>query len=236
MPLRNSAAAVVLVCAGCASYTTPGGPAPLAKLGHADEADASLRQPSPHFPANIAVVRVQAPEYKSYTSGSVGSGRFSVLTTRELLTDTQLKAVSDWPQVEAVATFNPSVLPPKLDSLDDLRLAAAKLQTDILLVYTIDTLFRVQGRAYRPQSSIPLKGTPDADAYVASTATVLFTDVRTGFTFGEASATGKASGLAEAWGSGKAVDKKRLEAETLAFTALFAESEKTWAGIAQRYQ
>lgn len=235
--LRNSfAAAVALLCAGCASYVTPGGPLRLGDIGRADIAAEAARQPSPHFPARVAVVRVQAPEYKSYSSESYGKGNFSVVTTQELLTEDQLQAMARWPAMEGITPLSRQLLPDKFDSLDDLRLAAAKLQADIMLIYTVETSFQVQGRAYGPLTSISLGTAPDSDAYVTSTASAMFTDVRTGYTYGTVEATAQASGLSKAWGEAKIVDKKRLEAEHQAFTQLLTEAEKTWAGIATRYQ
>jgi len=117
-----------------------------------------------------------------------------------------------------------------------LRLAAAKLQADVLLVYTVDTSFEIKGRGYGPLSVISLGLIPDRDACITSTAAAVFTDVRTGFTYGVAEATAKASDLSNAWDSSDAVDKKRLEAEHQAFALLLAQAEKTWTGIAQQYR
>jgi hypothetical protein len=233
--LRKSFAAVaVLLCAGCAgSYVTPGGPVHLEDAG---ASDSMPRQPSPHFPANIAVVRVQAPQYRSYSSDSYGKGRFSIVTSQELLTEAELQALAKWPAVESVSVLNPQLLPPKLDSLDDLRLAAAKHQADILLIYTVETAFRVKGKDYGPQASIPLGSRPDADSYVASTASAVFTDVRTGYVYGEAKASARLGDLDQAWESGKRVDRQRLEAEHQAFVLLSAEAQKAWAGITQQYR
>lgn len=234
--MRIPVAVIALLCAGCASYTMPGGPIRLEDINRADAAELASRQPSPHFPANVAVVRVQAPAYKSYSSASYGRGKFSVVTTPELFTEQQLQDLGQWPSVAGVATLNHFLLPNDLDSLDDLRLAAAKLQADILLVYTVGTAFRVQGQDYGPLAVISLGKAPDGDAYVASTASAVFTDVRTGYSYGTAEATAKASGLSDAWGSSDSVDKKRLEAEQQAFTQLLVEAQKTWAGITDRYR
>jgi hypothetical protein len=91
--------------------------------------------------------------------------------------------------------INRLLLPPKLDSLDDLRLASAQVQADIVLVYTLDTSFRIQGRGYGPLAAISLGVVPDRDAYITSTASALFIDVRTGFIYSVAESTAKASGL-----------------------------------------
>lgn len=207
----------------------------LEDINRADISEVASRKPSPNFPVRIAIARVQAPQYKSYSSESFGSGRYSVVTTQELITEEHFERFAKWPGVAGVAPINRLLLPANLDSLDDLRLAAAKLQADVLLVYTLDTSFRVQGRAYGPLSVISLGLAPDRDAFITSTASALFTDVRTGFIYGVAEATAKASGLTNAWGSSDTVDKKRLEAEEQAFTLLIPQAEKTWAGIAKQY-
>ena len=135
----------LLFCAGCASYTTPGGPVKLAEISRVDDEMAS-RQPSPKFPASIGVVRVQAPRYASASTGSYGKGAFSLVTAQELIGDPQLAAIGGWASVGKVQTLDPNLLPSKFDSLDDLRLAAAKLQIDVLLVTTVDTVFAAGGK------------------------------------------------------------------------------------------
>lgn len=232
-----AAVAVLLSCTACAgSYKTPGGPVHLEAISGSDAAGSMPRQPSPHFPANIAVVRVQAPQYESYSSGSYGKGRYSIVTSQELLTEEQLELLAKWPAVDTVSALDPQLMPPKLESLDDLRLSAAKHQADILLIYTVDTAFHVKDKDYGPQASIKLGSGLDASAYVASTATAVFTDVRTGFVYGEAKATAKLADLGKAWSSTQLLDQQRLEAERQAFKLLSAEAEKAWGGISQRYR
>lgn len=235
--LRILAPLVLLLASGCASrYTTPGGPARLGDINRADIADAMSRQPSPHFPANIVAVRVQAPEYKSMTAEGVGRGNYSVVTVSEAQADEPLKPAAAWPNVAQVSPISRLLLPSKLETLEDLRLPAAKLQADILLVYTVDTAFRVQGRDYGPLSILSLGLVPDRDAMVTTTASAVFTDVRTGYTYGTAEATAKASGLASAWTTEQTVDAKRVEAEKEALAKLVSEAAKTWDGILARYQ
>ncbi|MCC6139403.1 MAG: hypothetical protein IT389_02165 [Nitrospira sp.] len=230
---------LAIFCSGCAaSYVTPGGPVRLADINRADIAEVASRKPSPNFPARVAIVRVQAPQYKSYKSDSWGTGRFSVVTTQELLTEEQIQGMEKWPSVAGVAPINRLLLSPNLDSLDDLRVSAAKVQADVLLVYTIDTSFRVQGRVYAPLSILSLGAMPDRDAHItatASTASALFTDVRTGFVYGLSEATAKTAGLTNVWGSSDTVDLKRVEAEQEAFKLLVPQLEKTWVGIAKQY-
>ena len=225
----------VLLLSGCAHYVTPGAAVRLQDIDRADIAEVAARKPSPNFPARLAVARVQANGYKSYSNEAHGSGSYSVMTTQELATEEQFQALSKWPAVAGVAPVSRMLLPAQLRSLDDLRLSAAKLQADVLLVYTVDTSFRVNGRGYGPLATISLGTLPDRDAHVTSTASALFIDVRTGFIYGASEATAKASGLTSFWGSQDTVDRKRLEAERDAFGLLVAEAGKTWSGIAGQY-
>lgn len=227
---------IALSCAGCASYRTPGGPAHLADINPAEVAAAGSLKPSPHFPATIALVQVQAPHYESYSSKSFGDGSFSIITPPESTAKEQLKIFENWPSVAGVVPLDISLLPTKLASLNDLRLTAAKLQADVLLVYTIDTSLEVQNKLVLPLTTVPLDGAPDQAANIKSTASAVFIDVRSGFTYGASEATVKVSDLVTAWGSSEAVDKKRVEAEQHAFRELATKAEKIWAGLAQQYQ
>lgn len=223
----------LLFCAGCASYTTPGGPVKLAEISRVDDEMAS-RQPSPKFPASIGVVRVQAPRYASASTGSYGKGAFSLVTAQELIGDPQLAAIGGWASVGKVQTLDPNLLPSKFDSLDDLRLAAAKLQIDVLLVTTVDTVFAAGGKTFGPSADFKL-GKSGSDAAIRSTASAVFIDVRTGFSYGEAQAGAQATDLAAAGASDKSLDKLRLDTERQAFDAFLAEAQTTWAGIERRY-
>jgi hypothetical protein len=226
---------LILVCAGCASYVTPGAAVRLQDIDRPDIAAAAARKPSPNFPARLAVVRVQAPQYRSYSSVSYGSGRFSVLTTQELLTEDHVRAIQEWPALAGAIPINRLLLPPALESFDDLRVAAAQIQADILLVYTVDTAFRIQGRGYGPLTAISLGVVPDRDAYITATASAVFIDVRTGFIYGVAESTAKTSGLTNVWSSQSTIDKKRVEAEEHAFDGLILQAATTWKGIATQF-
>lgn len=228
--------ALIFVCAGCASYVTPGAAVRLQDIDRPDIAAAAARKASPNFPARLAVARVQAPQYRSYSGESYGDGRFSVLTTQELLSDEQMSAIQHWPALAGAIPINRLLLPPTFESFDDLRLSAAQIHADVLLVYTLDTAFRIQGRGYGPLTAISLGVVPDRDAYITSTASALFIDVRTGFIYGVAESTAKTSGLTNVWSSRATIDTKRVEAEQQAFNGLLSQAAETWRGIATQFQ
>lgn len=220
---------------GCRSYVTPGAGVRLNDINRADIAEIASRKPAANFPARIAIARVQASDYRSHSAEPLASGRFSVITAQELLSESDMQAINAWPQVADVAPINRLLLPATLDSVEDLRASAAKVQADILLVYTIDTSFRVQGRGYGPLTAISLGLVPDRDAYITSTASALIMDVRTGFVYGLAESTAKTSGLTNAWSSSDTVDRKRIEAEQRSFRLMVSEVGKTWSGVSQQY-
>jgi len=219
----------------CASYVTPGAAVHMADFDRADIAGAAAHQPSPVFPARLVLARVQAPDYRSYSEQPVASGRFSLVATRTLLDEASLQQLQAWPSLASFTPLNPLLLPPRLDELDDLRLAAARLQADVLVIVTIDTCFQVMGRNVGPLGLLSLGLVPDRDARVDATASALFVDVRTGFVYGSADATATATGLANVWSSSATIDRKRLEAESAAFEGLVDEAGTTWRGIVDRY-
>jgi hypothetical protein len=226
----------VVMCAGCASYVTPGGSVRLTDIDRADIAEAVARKPGAKFPATLAIVRVQSPHYKSYSASGFGEGQFSVLTTQELLSDADIRDIQKWPGLTNVGTINRLLLPPRLESLDSLRVAAAKMQADIMLVYTLETSFKIQGRGYGPVSVISLGVVPDRDAYVTSTASAVFTDVRTGYIYGTVESSAQVSGLTTVWRTRSTVDKKRTEAELEAFRQMISLAATTWGQLIKRYR
>lgn len=220
---------------GCASYVTPGGPVNPVSLGDPKIEEAMAREPMAEFPTNIAVVRVQASGYRSHTVESYGRGRYSVVTTREVETEAHFERLAALPQVRGIASLNRLVIPQTLNSDEDLRRAAAALKTDMLLLYTLDTSFRVDTTDLGPLSVVTLGLLPNKQARVTCTASAALYDVRTGFIYGLAEATAKESEIASAWTSRNAIDRSRRDAEREAFDLLVGEFEKAWDGIVQEY-
>src|SRR5947208_16270065 len=87
----------IVLLSGCAAYTAPGRGADLAvmgvsagaqKAGTPTDINASFdRRPLANFPANIAVVRIQAPGYRSPTAEGFGNGAYSIVLTRDVEPD-----------------------------------------------------------------------------------------------------------------------------------------------------
>jgi len=231
-------AGMALACwAGCASYVTPGRGVSMASLTgvDADIATRMKREPAALFPARLAVVRVQAPEYRSYRTDGYGQGAYSVVFTKEFEREEDYARLGKLPMVGGVGCINRLLMPRDLRTDHELRLAASSLKADLLLVYTLDTSFRIDQHDVGPLTLISLGMAPSQEAKVTATASMALFDVRTGYVYGVADGTARDTQLASAWNSSEAVDTSRLRAEGQAFRNMLDQFEKTWTGVVAQY-
>ncbi len=231
------AVATVLLVTGCASYRTPGRGVSLTSLSNADEEikERMKREPAAPFPLRVAVVRVQAPDYRTYSANGYGQGDYSVVPVRDIEQAADFERIARMPMVIALAPVSRLLLPGVLQSDKELRVAAASMKCDMLLAYTIDTVFWLDEKDLGPLRLITLGMAPTQVARVQTTASAAFFDVRTGFVFGVAEANAEDKQIASAWTSHDAVEQSRHRAERQAFAALLAELEKTWKGIVEEH-
>jgi hypothetical protein len=230
---------------GCATYVTPNDAADFRVLGVVSEQERDdltpldiqalmARKPLAKFPASIAVVRVQAPKYRNYTTESYGKGRYSVVTTRDIETEEDFAALAQLPMVRGVGMVNRLVLPERLETDNELRQAAARLQADMLLFYTVDTAFYI-GDTSSPIEVITLGFLPSKQARVTSTASAAIIDTRSGYIYGLAEASATHRQLANTWTTRAAADASRRRAESEAFSKLVSELQSVWQGIVATY-
>ena len=235
----------LLLTSGCGSaYSTPGRGANLNEIAgyvaaEADRGDPSIlsamgTRPLAKFPTGVAVVRVQAPGYKSNTAQGWGAGRYSIVTTRDIEAPADMERLTKLPLVSGIGPINRLLLPSHLESDRELREAAGRMHADVLLVYTLDTTFVVEDKA-APLSVVSLGLSPNQKAKVVCTASAVLMDTRNGYLYGVAEATDRQGQLASAWTSGAAVDQTRRRTETKAFAKLVGELEKTWGGVVGTY-
>lgn len=239
---------LVLVCSlsGCVSYVTPGRGANLADVGApraADMepgADVKIREsfdkkPLAHFPANLAVARIQAAGYHSNTSEGWGTGKFTLVTVRDIESPDAIDRISKLPQLGGVAPINRMLFQTdKLDTDLPLRQAAASLHADLLLIYTLDTTFSSQDKAV-PLSVLTLGLSPNQAIRVNSTASAILLDTRNGYVYGLAEATAKQDRLTSGWQESDTVDATRKQTEAEAFDKLVSEFGSTWNKVVRTY-
>lgn len=228
-------ALALLAAGGCATYVTPSAGISPSALSDKNIEDLLQRKPAAPFPARLAIARVAAANYHSYTSQSYGRGNFSVVTTRDVEREEDFQRLAKLPMVLAIAPMNRIVIPGELKSDQELRQGAAAVKADLLLVYTLDTTFRVKDHDIGPLGAITLGFLPNQEARVTCTASAAIYDVRTGYIYGLSEATAFENQIASAWTSSDAVDETRLKAERQAFEDLLGEFEKTWKTVVENY-
>lgn len=227
---------LLLGLGGCGThYVTPAAGVSLAEFADDDLLSHYDKKAVSPFPANLAVVRVQDSDYYSYTDDHRGYARYAFITTRDIETDEAFEKMSQLPLVAGVAPIGRLLLPPNADSLSDLRTPAAQLRADMLLVYTVDTTFTVDGKSYGPLSLISLGFIPNKNAHVTATVAGVLMDVRTGYIYGTAEATSTEEQKATVWSTELAIDTSRKLAEEQAFESFVDEFGDFWTGVLNSY-
>ncbi|MEH6563940.1 MAG: hypothetical protein V7756_01240 [Halopseudomonas sp.] len=225
----------VAVIQGCATYTTPAGGVNIPALGDGDIAELMTVEPAAQFPARIAVARVQSSGYSSRTNDSQGGGRYSVVTTRDIESEADFSKLAGMEMVASVAPVGRLLLPEQLDSIKDLRLSAASLKADMLLIYSIDTAFHIEGETLGPLTVVTLGLLPSKQAFVASTTSGLLVDVRSGYVYGVAEATERDEKHTNVWDSSAEMDRARVLSEAASFQQFMNEVGNLWQATLRQY-
>ena len=183
-------------------------------------------------------VRVQGPKYSSYgvekSGARYGTGRYSVITVREVEEDARIEQITKLPQVAGVISINRMLLPERLESDKDVRVAASRLQADMVLMYTFDTSFFDTDSA-KPLTVITLGLSPTRKIRATTTASALLIDTRTGFIYSAYEATEAGDVRSTSWGSRDSADQVRKDTEKAAFAKLADQLVKSWPGLLSRY-
>jgi len=233
---------------GCSShYVTPGPAADMRGLGATpdvkrDHGDTSInaefeKKPLASFPAYLAVIHVQGEGYASqsdHETNNVRAGKYTVITERDAESDEEMDRLRKLPMVAGIAPVNRMLLDGPVNSDMDLRHAAARVQADIVLLYTFDTAFYVKDRI-PPLTAVSLGFSPNQQARVTTTASAILMDTRSGYIYGVAEATAELQQKTNAWTSDDAVDDARRQTEARSFDKLISELERTWAGVVKQY-
>ncbi len=226
---------MVLTLAGCGvSYRTPGAGADVAGLFEAADEEIKeivAREAASPLPVNLIVVRLQDRGYHSYSmKDAVSLGRYSIVMTRDIEDEADFERINKFPQLEQVGTLNRILLPAEIRTDKDLRVSAAKLHADMLLLYTVDTKFWSEDSA-KPLSVVTLGFSPTVNVHMISTISGVLMDVRTGYVYGAIEATEKQTQLSSWWANEDTIDQSRLRVEQIAFDKMLDEFERLWIGV-----
>lgn len=222
-----------------ARYVTPGGPVRISELADEDVSKILSNKPASEFPVNIAIARIQSPDYTNYRYqrfyNQQPQDKFSMILTRDATEEESFQQLAKMDGIKQMAPFNRLLLPYNYSSVKDLRLAAAKMKAQMLLVYTFDTQFVIDTKNYGPQNVISLGYLKNKEVKVVTTASVALFDVQTEYLYGLAEATSHETKKANAWKKLDEVDNLRTETERKAFQELVGEIEKMWEGVRAEY-
>ena len=228
---------LVLLLSGCGvHYVTPAGGVSYDQIADEEIYQAFSRRPASEFPAHIAFVRIQQPGYMTETSWGVDRGSFSVVTTRDVETLEQLEGIAKLPLIDSLAPVGLMLLPPETYSVDSFRKGAAKLRADMLLIYSMDTRFFVDGKVIAPLSLLSLGLVADREAHVISTVYGMVVDVRTGFVYGTVEGTAREDQRSSIWTLKESIDDARVNAEADAFQHFVSEFGSFWETLVSERQ
>jgi hypothetical protein len=230
--------ALSLLMSACATYIPPGAKADLQVFAPPDIQAGFAAKPTNPFPASVAIVRVQAPTYSNYylqqRGGSYGSGRYSVILTKEADEDAQLERVAKLQKVAGLVSINRMLLPERLEGDKEIRGAASRLQADLLFLYTFDTSFFDTDRA-KPLSVITLGLAPTRKISAVTTCSALLIDTRTGYIYSAYEVTERVETFSTSWGSRDTADEARRNNEREAFKKLIDEFSASWPKLLERH-
>jgi len=231
----------LFLISSCATkYVTPGGSVNISELADEDISKILSNKPTAEFPVNIAIARIQSPQYTNWRyqramNNQPQDGRFSMVLTRDSEEDSAFEKLSKLDGVNQASPFNRLLLPYDYKSVKDLRLAAAKMKAEMLLVYTFDTEFIIDTKNYGPQNVFALGYLKNKEVKVVTTASAAIFDVQTEYLFGLAEATSSDIKKSNTWKKQDEVDALRIKTEKEAFNELVNEIEETWKNIRTEY-
>ena len=231
---------IIISCA--TNYTTPGADVKISNLADEDISKILQNKPSAEFPVNIAVARIQAPNYSNYIYQNryvrtENSGEnFSMILTRDADEETSYAELGKLKGIKQISPFNKLLLPYNYKTIKDLRLAAAKMKASMLLVYTFDSQFSVDNKNYGPQNVFSLGYLKNKNVKVRSTASAALFDVQTEYLYGLSEATAEQSKTSNAWKKQDEVDNLRIETEKESFKKLTEQIKEMWSGVLEEYK
>lgn len=244
-----------LCLCGCSQYTTPGGPARMSMFSSVpaesmvvttpgggsrvpapdmNDIEIERREPLANFPTSIVYVRVQERGYKSYTTEGKGKGAFSVVFARDIEGEEDWQRLNRLVDVAQVGPLSKLLVPEYLQSEKDLRTAAARMNADMLLIYTLDTTFMDRDTS-AGLTVVTLGLGPTINVRVMCTVSALLLDTRSGYTYGVIEETAVEEKNTSALSSKNEMDKMRLGVERRAFEQFIEEFEVLWKNVAEQY-
>ena len=186
------------------------------------------------FPVNVSVARVSYSNYNGYYNNynsSQSKQNFNVITTRDIEQQEHYDKLAKLYGVDSIAPINFMMVPESCENVIDLCKASDVLNTDMLLVYTLETSNKTKAVDIGPLAAVTLGFTPNRIEYVTTTAAATLIDVRTGHVFGtfEGSWTNKHN--ASIWSKDEIRTNLGIDTQQKSFDILVNTVCKAWPEI-----
>ncbi len=186
------------------------------------------------FPVNISVAHVSYNDYygmyNRYNNGQ-SKDKFKVVTTRDIEQQVHYEMLGKLAGVNSIAPINFMLVPDKCENIRDLCKAAGVLNTDMLLVYTLETSNKTKAVDIGPLAAVTLGFTPNRMEYVTSTAAATLIDVRTGHVFGSFEGSWTNNHNSSVWSENEIRTNLSIDTQQKAFDILVNTVCKAWPEV-----
>jgi hypothetical protein len=190
------------------------------------------QQPAAMLPIRLVLVRVQRAGYPSMYESCHGTGRYCVLTVRDVESDADLERLADLPQVASLIPIPRRLVPERTNAPIDLRRNLANAHIgDIALLYSIDTQAQVGEDPSAPLARLKRSLQVDQTITMRSRVTAALVDVRTGFVYLQTQTDLAETLSGWVWARPDSTDRAHQNVERQAFHAMVGEISQHWSEV-----
>ena len=189
------------------------------------------------FPVNVSVARVSYYNYYGMYNrynNVEKKDNFRVITTRDIELQSHYEMLGKMDGVDSIAPINYMMVPENCDSVMGLCKAADVLNTDMMLVYTLETSNKTKAIDIGPLAAVTLGFTPNRMEYVTSTAAATLMDVKTGHVYATFEGSWTNSHNASIWSEDEIRTNLSIETQQKAFDILVNTVTKAWPEVVSK--
>ncbi len=195
--------------------------------GGGDINEAMSRRRKARLPARMAIARIQRTGYEG-GAPCQGSGEYCFVTTRDFETDEDFARIKKMRRVSSVTRIKRLLVPQDFSSIEQLRAAAKTMNANVLLVYSIDTKFKVDDTSHQSLSVVTLGFLATKKARVDTTASAAIVDVANGAVLGVAEGIAYDEQKASNWSTEGKLKASKAQVEHQAFQEMLADLAQVW--------
>ncbi|WP_200761260.1 hypothetical protein [Poriferisphaera corsica] len=160
---------------------------------------------------------------------------YEIATPSMVLMDAIESQTEALPLTSNVGNLNSMLVKKHVKDIQEIREAAAKMNANILVLYTVQS--RADERTYEigPLNLIALGFLPNHHTKGQAIISMLMLDVDSGYVYGSAATTSTTKQLTNYWLISDALDSCAAEAELRAEEKMLAKFQELWTGVCNEY-